>query len=151
MLGNIAKLKTVDDFSLCSFLQSSGLKYITQDDLQRHISKQFHNDGIVFSPGEEQKISDVRTLLADRAIVVFDELSSSMDVLTEDMIVNTIFTLSSLKMIIFVSHRPSNMKKVDKILFMERGKLVESGSHKELIKLNGKYAELFEKQSKNFI
>ena len=117
MLGNVSKMKTLDNAALRSFLQLLGLKNIQQCDLERHVSKQFYDDGIIFSPGQEQKINVVRTLLADKKIIVLDEPSSSMDALTENMIMDTIFSLSSGKMIFFISHRLSNMKKVDKIFF----------------------------------
>lgn len=63
---------------------------------------------------------------------------------------DTIFSFSEQKMIFFISHRLSNMKKVDKIIFLEDGEVVECGMHDELMSLHGKYSELFEKQAKNF-
>lgn len=74
-----------------------------------------------------------------------------MDALTENMIMDTIFSFSKDKMIFFISHRLSNMKKVDKIVFLDGGKVLETGTHESLMNLKGKYSELFEKQAKNFI
>lgn len=151
MLGNIKRLNTLDNTALCSLLCSLGLNNITSEDLNRYISKQFYDDGIIFSPGQAQKINVIRTLLANNSIVVLDEPSSSMDALTENMIMDTIFSFSENKMIFFISHRLSNMKKVDKIVFLDGGKVLETGTHESLMNLKGKYSELFEKQAKNFI
>ena len=150
MLGNVSKLETLDADSLCVLLQLMGLNTVTKEDLGRHVSKQFRDDGIIFSPGQMQRINVIRTMLADKPVVVLDEPSSSMDTLTENMIMDTIFSFSEQKMIFFISHRLSNMKKVDKIIFLEDGEVVECGMHDELMSLHGKYSELFEKQAKNF-
>lgn len=57
MLGNITRLNTLDNAALCSLLRSLGLNNITSDDLSRYISKQFYDDGIIFSSGQAQKIN----------------------------------------------------------------------------------------------
>ena len=151
MLGNIKRLNKIDDNALCAFLGSLGLNDINRKDLERQISKQFHQDGIIFSPGQAQKINVIRTLLCNHPIVILDEPSSSMDALTEDIIMETVFSFAKNKMLFFISHRLSNMKKVDKIVFLDKGKIAEIGSHAELMDQKGKYSELFEKQANKFI
>lgn len=114
MFGTLDKIGFVNNDALCTFLASLGIN-ISSDFLNRQISKQFYEDGLIFSPGQSQKISVVRTLLNDAPVVVLDEPSSSMDALTEDSILETAFAFSKSKILFFISHRLSNLKKVDKI------------------------------------
>ena len=150
LLGNNSKFNMVDNHALLSFLRAMGVNSVALDDLERQVSKQFTDDGLILSPGQAQKINVARTLLTDNPVVVMDEPSSSMDALTEDIIMDRIFSFSRKKMIFFISHRLSNLKKVDKIVFLEGGRLIESGSHDKLMELKGRYFELYEKQAKKY-
>ena len=150
LLGNIPKLHNINNETLCSFLSMLGLS-MSSNDMERQVNKQFDQNGLVFSPGQMQKLNVVRTLLAYRPVMILDEPSSSMDAITENAIVDTIFSSLNNQMLFFISHRLSNMKKVNKIVFLENGEVREIGSHNDLMNLQGKYAELFEKQAFNFI
>ena len=151
MLGNVQKISEVNDSALCSLLYSVGLDGITISDLNNPVGKQFYEDGLIFSPGQAQKINVIRTLLSNRPISIFDEPSSSMDAITESMIMDRIFGLSRNRIVFFITHRLSNMKRVDKIYFLENGRIIEAGSHEDLIRLHGHYYALYKKQSNNYI
>lgn len=150
LFGNLSKKDTANDKALCAFLNSMGIN-IDIDSIHLPVSKQFYENGLIFSPGQAQKINVIRTLINDAPIVVLDEPSSAMDVLSEDAIMETTFSFSQGKILFFISHRLSNLKKVDKIIFLENGTIDELGSHDELMKNKSKYFDLYNKQSNKYL
>ena len=151
LLGYLAKGTTVDDSAICCFLASMGIN-ISVDFLDRNVGKQFYKDGVVFSPGQSQKINVARTLLYDAPIIIFDEpSSSSMDALTEDSVLESAFSCTESKFLILISHRLSNLKKVDKIIYLDRGKISEIGSHEDLMANHSQYFDLYIKQSNKYL
>ena len=106
-------------------------------------------DGVELSGGQKQKIAIARGLLKDSAnVMIVDEPTSALDPIVEEKILSNILDKSRDKTAIIISHRLSLCTKVDKILYIENGKIVEMGSHDELMKKNNKYAKLFSTQSK---
>lgn len=112
------------------------------------ITKEFDSNGVEFSKGEKQKIAISRALVKDCPIFLLDEPSSALDPISEYNFFNDLINKYNDKTIIYVSHRLSSVTLADRILMMENGQIVEEGSHKELILKRGKYAELFNKQSR---
>lgn len=111
----------------------------------------FEEDGIEPSIGQWQKLSVARAFYSDSDILILDEPTASLDALAEQEIYDQFDSLRHDKMTIFVSHRLSSATKADKILVLERGELIEEGNHTELMKLKGKYYELFSTQAKRYI
>ena len=99
-----------------------------------------------FSGGQRQRLALARALLADTPIYIFDEATSNIDMESEEMIMNVIRELSKTKMILFISHRLSNVVDSDCIYMMKDGKIEEQGTHKQLMYQKGAYQKLFEKQ-----
>ena len=83
--------------------------------------------------------------------MIFDEPSSSLDPNAEYELFQKIYTLGQEKTVIFVSHRLSTAVRADRIIVFKDGSIVEMGKHEDLMKKKGFYAEMFEKQSKNYI
>lgn len=106
--------------------------------------------GIDFSGGETQKIGIARIMYRDSGLIVMDEPSAALDPISEQKLYDTLDSLSKEKTLIIVSHRLSSVKNMDRILFFEKGKIAEDGSHIELMKMNGKYAQMFRLQSKRY-
>ena len=105
--------------------------------------------GLKLSGGEKQRLAIARALLRDPDLIVFDEATSSLDSITESAITDTIKGLKKTKpelIRILVAHRLSTIAHVDKIYVFEKGKIVESGTHENLIKLNGLYSALWREQ-----
>lgn len=98
------------------------------------------------SQGEKQLISIARIMLLDPDILILDEATSSIDTITEQKIQKSFDRLMANKTSIIVAHRLSTIKDADKILVLERGNIVESGKHEELLKLNRKYSEIYYSQ-----
>lgn len=97
------------------------------------------------SEGQKQLLSIIRASYLNTNILVLDEATSNIDTKTEEIIQKSFNKLMRSKTIITIAHRLSTIKNVDKILFLENGKIIESGSHKELIKQKGKYYQLWAK------
>ena len=106
-------------------------------------------DGIKLSGGQEQKVSIARGFAGASEVLMVDEPTSALDPIVEEKILNEILNATKGKTAIVISHRLSLCTKMDRILYMENGQIVEDGSHAKLIKTpNGKYKKLFSMQSK---
>jgi ATP-binding cassette subfamily B protein len=103
--------------------------------------------GANLSGGEKQRIAIARSLLANPSIYIFDEATSNLDSFHELRIQNLIFNASRDKKIIIIAHRLSTIVNCDLICFIQDGKIIEHGTHEELLALNGKYAEMSRLQS----
>ena len=112
--------------------------------------------GKLFDRGEElsigqwQKVALARAFLRDSQVIVLDEPTSAMDPKAEYEVFNKFRELVKDQAAILITHRLSTVKMADRIYVMEQGSIVESGTHEELIKLNGTYAHLFNTQAKNY-
>ena len=98
------------------------------------------------SGGQCQRLALARALLHDSPVYIFDEATSNIDVESENDIMAQIHTLAKRKTVILISHRLANVVTADRIYVMERGLVVERGTHEELLKKNGRYAALWNAQ-----
>ena len=108
-----------------------------------YLPKNLTARGILFSSGELQKLSIARALVKNVPILALDEPSSALDPLVEAELQTIMREICRDKLVIVVSHRLSLAKAADHILLLENGRIAEEGSHSALLKLNGKYAELW--------
>lgn len=113
-----------------------------QDELQTVLLEKGEN----FSGGQRQRLALARALLFDTPIYIFDEATSNIDMESEEMIMNVIRELSKTKMILFISHRLSNVVDSDCIYMMKDGIVAEEGTHEHLMRKKGAYQHLFDKQ-----
>jgi ABC-type multidrug transport system fused ATPase/permease subunit len=97
--------------------------------------------GVRLSMGEKQRLTLARALLKDPPVIILDEATASVDVETERYIQNALENLVRGRTTLIIAHRLSTIRNADQILFLEGGKLVEKGSHAELIKLGGRYSK----------
>ena len=118
--------------------------------LATQMTEEFVDDGTELSGGEAQKVAIARALYKDSSVLVLDEPSSALDPEAEYLLNNTIVRQSQDKTVIFISHRLSTTRMADRIIMLENGKIIEQGKHDELMKANGKYAEMFEMQAKRY-
>jgi len=107
--------------------------------------------GIKLSGGERQRIAIARAILADRPILILDEATSSLDSESEQAIQDGLHTLTHGRTSIMIAHRLSTILDADRILVFEEGRIIEEGSHVQLIRYDGIYAKLFKLQSGGFI
>lgn len=104
------------------------------------------NRGLKLSGGEKQRLSIARVILKDPAILIFDEATSSLDSISEDLIQDAIQPLIQSRTSILIAHRLSTVMAADEILVLQKGEIVERGKHGELVAQNGVYTELYETQ-----
>jgi ATP-binding cassette subfamily B protein len=102
--------------------------------------------GITLSGGQKQRVSIARAIIMNPKIMVFDDALSAVDTKTEELILSSLNEIMKNRTSIIISHRVSTIRNANKILFLDAGEIVESGNHEELMKLNGAYAELYQKQ-----
>lgn len=114
------------------------------------ITREFDKDGVIFSGGEYQKLAIARIFASESEILILDEPTSSLDPISEEKILNRLIHENPNKTLIFISHRLSLAKLVDKIYLMKNGRIIESGTHNDLISQKGEYADMWVKQSKNY-
>jgi ATP-binding cassette subfamily B protein len=102
--------------------------------------------GITLSGGQRQRLTIARALILDPPILILDDALSMVDTRTEERILNQVLSLRRNKTNLIVSHRISTISRAERIVVLERGKLVEQGTHKELLERGNIYATLYEKQ-----
>ena len=102
--------------------------------------------GINLSGGQKQRISIARALIKEPKILLLDDCLSAVDTETEEEILNNIASLRKNKTTIIVSHRISSSKNADHIIILDKGKIIQEGAHDNLIKIDGYYKKLYEKQ-----
>ncbi len=108
------------------------------------------DDGTNLSGGQKQRLGVARALLRNGDIMILDEPTSAIDAKAEYAIFNNIYKSHAGKTTLIVSHRFSTVRKADRIIVLEQGKITEYGSHEELLKYGGLYKEMFEAQAEGY-
>jgi ATP-binding cassette subfamily B protein len=109
-----------------------------------------YKGGIRPSTGQWQKISLARFFYRDASLVIFDEPTAAIDAVSEYKIFNRIYNFFSNKTVIIISHRFSTVRNADRIIVMDQGKIVEEGTHNQLMELGGTYAHAFKLQAEGY-
>ena len=120
-------------------------------DLPKGYSTLVGERGIKLSGGQRQRIAIARAMIKDSPLVVLDEATSALDSESEVLIQKALWKLMEGKTAIVIAHRLSTIQKMDRIIVMGNGKIIEEGSHAELIAKKGQYSELWAHQSGGFI
>jgi len=105
--------------------------------------------GIKLSGGEKQRVAIARAILRDPQLIILDEATSSLDSRSEQFVQDGLHKLMSNKTAVVIAHRLSTVTHADKIIVLEKGKVLEQGNHDQLLKKKGLYAKLFSIQSPN--
>ena len=131
----------------------NAIKLIELDNLVSKLDKgkesnlgKIKSDGIDVSGGQWQRIALARNILSDASLKILDEPTAALDPISESNLYDEFKEISKGKTTIFISHRLGSTKLADEIFVIENGKVIEKGSHRELMNINGKYANMYESQ-----
>ena len=117
------------------------------ENLPERLETNIGEKGIRLSQGEKQRLTIARVLLKNPPFVILDEATASVDTITERKIQEALDRLVAQRTVLVIAHRLSTVRRADKIVVMEQGRIIESGNHEALIELGGHYADLWAHQS----
>ncbi len=140
----------IDDNKINEVLKSLDLydKVMSfKDGVQSIMTTEFEEDGIVLSGGEEQKLMLARMLYKDSPVFILDEPTSALDPLAEAQLYEYYSAFLKDKSSLFISHRLSSTQFCDNIILLKSGKIIEQGTHQELLSLKGQYYTMFQRQA----
>jgi len=118
--------------------------------LESCMGKTIHDDGVEFSGGEIQKLLFARALYRKAPVMILDEPNAALDPISESKLYETYDEVMKGHSAVFISHRLASTQFCDRILLIEDGKILEEGSHEELLKKKGRYFALYETQAKYY-
>ncbi len=121
------------------------------DNLDTYLSKKFSSDGVEVSGGQGQKIALARALYKNPSILILDEPTASLDIKAERNLYEKFLKAAAEKTAVFISHRLAASQIADAIAVFSEGRIVEYGSHKDLLAQQGIYADMFQKQSEPYV
>lgn len=150
---NLTVYHNIPDDKLYEIIDRLDLREIlkkSNGNLDTMISREFTEDGITLSGGEAQKLMIARLFTGSFGLLILDEPSSALDPLAEAHLMQNILDVSNTATTIMIAHRLSTIRNFDIIYHMEHGKIIESGTHDELMSAKGKYHEMFIRQGKNY-
>jgi ATP-binding cassette subfamily B multidrug efflux pump len=107
--------------------------------------------GVKLSGGQRQRVAIARVILKDAPILILDEATSALDSQVEAAIQESLDTLMQGKTVLAIAHRLSTIAALDRLIVIDEGRIVEEGTHAELIRTGGLYARLWERQSGGFL
>ena len=119
--------------------------------LDTQLTTEFSKEGVNLSGGESQKLAIARVFYKNAGLMILDEPSSALDPIAEYQLNHAMMEVTKDKSVIFISHRLSTTRLADRIIMLENGRIVEQGSHEELLQLNGKYAQMWKVQAGAYI
>ena len=114
------------------------------------LTREFDDKGEVLSGGEAQKIALSRVFASDAPVVILDEPTSALDPVAEYQLFENMMQACADRAVIFISHRLSSAVPADRVYLFEEGRVVESGTHRELMERGGHYADMFHKQAESY-
>lgn len=147
---NVALDVNPDEDRTLEALKNSGFSKKVEKGVKTELLREFDDEGVMLSGGEAQKTAIARAFYKNCPYVILDEPSANLDPVAEYNLNQAMIEAAHHKTVIFISHRLSTTVNADKIYVMENGKIIESGSHKELMELNGTYAYMFNLQAEKY-
>ena len=145
--------ENIDEKRVEACLKQSGLwDTISElkDGIHSKYDKAFWDEGIDLSGGEKQKLMLARALYRRSPLIILDEPTAALDPISENRLYETYDEIMKAKTTVFISHRLASTRFCSRIILIENGKIAEEGTHEELLKLRGKYYDLFETQAKYY-
>ena len=151
---NVAQCRTgIDEARVWHCLDEAGLIEKVQSlpkQLETQIGREVYEDGVELSGGQTQRLMLARALYKDAPVLVLDEPTAALDPIAENDIYQKYNEMTAGKTSLFISHRLASTRFCDRILYLKDGRVAEEGTHEELLKRGGGYADLFEVQSQYY-
>ena len=150
ILDDINKDKAYSDEKVTVALENSGFKKRLEKmekGINTPLTTEFDKKGVNLSGGESQKVATSRCFYKNADILIMDEPSSALDPIAEYSLNSAMKRMADGKTVFYISHRLSTTRDADRIIMLEKGRIVECGTHSELLSLNGKYAEMWRVQA----
>jgi ATP-binding cassette subfamily B protein len=138
------RLDATDDEVEAAAKLSGAHNFISE--FEKNYEEEVGQSGVLLSTGQKQLISLARAVLSHPELFIMDEATSSVDTLTEELIQQGMDHLMDGRTSVIIAHRLSTIKNADRIIVLENGKIIEMGSHRELIQAKGHYHNLYTKQ-----
>ncbi len=145
---------TGSDSDVINAIEKSGFSERLEtlgDKLLTNLTTEFEENGVNLSGGEAQKLAVARVFYKNANLIILDEPSSALDPIAEYHLNHSMLTAAENKSVIFISHRLSTTRIADKIYMLEKGRVIEQGSHNELLAQNGKYAQMWRVQAGQYL
>ena len=152
--NNIAASPTPDSERMSHVVDFFGIEQILEElpkGLETSVNRALDNEGVTFSGGQMQKFAIARALYRDAPVTILDEPTSALDPRSEYEVYRNFDKLAQGKTAIYISHRLSSTRFTDRIAVFEDGRIVELGTHAELISAGGLYSEMYAKQAQYYL
>lgn len=148
---NVALDEKFDEASAWKALKYSGFDKKTPNGINTFLLREFDDDGIMMSGGESQKVAISRAFYKKCPYVILDEPSANLDPVAEYNLNQSMMEVAENKTVVFISHRLSTTVNADMIYVMEKGEIIEQGTHEQLMAMNGTYAYMFNLQAEKYL
>ena len=147
---NVALSDSYDEERVKEALRHSGFDKKLEKGTDTELLREFDSEGKMLSGGEAQKVAIARAFYKNCPYVILDEPSANLDPIAEYNLNQAMIEAAKNKTVIFISHRLSTTVGADRIYVMEKGRIIESGSHSELMEQNGTYSYMFNLQAEKY-
>lgn len=147
---NVAMTRDYDGERVLKALRLAGFTKELPNGADTILLKEFDENGLMLSGGEQQKLAIARVFYKQCPYIILDEPSANLDPVSEYELNKAISDGCADRTVVFISHRLSTTRHADRILMLENGRIVESGSHDELMEKDGKYAYMFRLQAEKY-
>ena len=150
--GTIRSNIALRDTSIAEEDILAACRYVNADyfvnKLEKGLDEEVRERGNNFSAGQRQLLSFVRTIVHKPAVMILDEATANIDTETELLIQDSLEKMQNIGTMLMVAHRLSTIRNADNIIVLSHGKIIEQGSHQELLEMRGKYYRLYHLQSR---
>ncbi|WP_127849856.1 ABC transporter ATP-binding protein [Lacticaseibacillus hulanensis] len=150
---NVAPVATPDTARVQAAVDQAGLTAkvaALPQGLETPMTKNYEDDGVEFSGGQAQRLMLARALYKDAPVLILDEPTAALDPIAENEVYNEYAQLTRGKSSLFISHRLASTRFCDRIIFLADGRIVQSGTHADLMRAGGPYADMFAVQAKYY-